>query len=172
MLGIILYNSNEGVRVRLDNAVSMKHPSVRDRVYLWRSHWAMFSDNPLLGVGMNMTEKHIQEYHLQINGEPSLMSHAHNNFLQVLSNTGFIGFVFFLWFTLKLLIMNIKGIQRFSFDSQEKGVLIGYLGAFVCLHISGLTEANFFDGEVLHLFIFLTAYSLTSLSKEDCLANG
>ncbi|MCB0392828.1 MAG: hypothetical protein KDD58_16175, partial [Bdellovibrionales bacterium] len=57
----------------------------------------------------------------------------------------------------------IKGIKTSDENTLNYGLLVGFIGAFICLHISGLTEANFFDGEVLHLFLFLTAISLTAL---------
>lgn len=160
---ILLYKTNEGVRVRMNNAVSVKHPSIKDRIFLWKAHLAMFKDHPLMGIGLNMSEKHIHTYHMKVNGEPGLMSHAHNNIIQVLSSTGILGLIFFLWFMIKILVDGIKGIKTSDENTLNYGLLVGFIGAFICLHISGLTEANFFDGEVLHLFLFLTAISLTAL---------
>ena len=163
IFGTLLYNTNEVARERLKNAISTKHQSASERMDLWRSHWAMFKDHPIFGVGLNMSEKHIHQYHLRVNGHPSLMSHAHNNILQVLSSTGLTGFAFFSWFMIQLFVASFKKLYLYNYADPKKGILLGFLGALICLHVSGLTEANFFDGEVLHLFLFLAAYSLSGV---------
>jgi hypothetical protein len=71
------------------------------RLAVWETSWAMFADNPLLGVGPDAfsvslggykTESFVGAY-----GDSVRQAHAHNDFLQVLSSSGLIGFGAYLW---------------------------------------------------------------------------
>lgn len=155
-----LYNESYLIKNRITNIFATEQESVSDRVDVWRAHWAMFKDYPLLGVGLNMTKKRIQEYHIKIKGEPGFYSHAHNNILQVLASTGILGFIFLSSFFYKLFLVFFKGIYQNKYIYALFAILL-------CLNLSGLTEANFFDGEVLHMFIFLLALSLTTNSNNS-----
>lgn len=71
------------------------------RVSLWRTNFQLVTRHPLLGVGPAGYAIYYMTYH------PENSRSTHNNYFDVLSQTGFIGFGIFLWlFSVFLLIGN------------------------------------------------------------------
>lgn len=47
----------------------------------------------------------------------------------------------------------------------EQIITMGTLGAMINFHIGGLTECNFLDGEVLHMFVVVCALSVAIFNR-------
>lgn len=93
------------------------------------SAYKMFLDNKILGVGIKNFRKLCKEEQYKISNL-SCSSHPHNTYMQILSETGIIGFVFLLiiliYFCIyisKHLILKIKG--KFYFSDFEICILSG-----------------------------------------------
>ena len=71
-----------------------------------------------------------------------------------MAGTGIFGFLAFMGFMIASFVVCVRGVVS---GGDNKGVFVGLLGALLCFHVSGLTQVNFLDGEVQHLFVFLSA---------------
>ncbi|MCB0392287.1 MAG: O-antigen ligase family protein [Bdellovibrionales bacterium] len=140
-------------------AMAKNQSSVSNRLLLWRSNFEMFKDHPYLGVGLFLNERKVQKYHYKIQDKQGMVGHAHNVYLQVLVGVGIFGFIFFVWFYGKAYFYLYKSYLQLTEPSFNKAILLGSLGALTSFYVSGLTEPNFFDGEVTHMFVFLLAFS-------------
>jgi O-antigen ligase len=149
VIGAAMLNDGVGEKIRQMTSFRMDHSS-SVRVSLWRGHWEMFKDNPLFGVGIFESDKYLPGYYSKLGIEETFVSHAHNNFLQWLTGTGILGLLFYLylsWF-----------FAKGAWDMRRRdGWGWGLLLAQLFFHLGGLTEANFFDGEVNHFVVFVWA---------------
>lgn len=143
------------------------------RIHLWQANWAMFKDHPLLGVGyfQNGGER-LRSYYHELGIEDYIISHAHNNYLEYLAGTGILGFIAFMIFISWFIYAAYYLWKALPPDKTfERSLALGALGAQVVLHIGGLTEVNFDDGEVQHLYLIIFA-SLLVLYRQQTQYNS
>ena len=113
------------------------------RYSLWEAGWRMFKDRPLTGVGIG---NYIGLLHFYGTGLPFLtgkISWAHNTYIQILSETGLIGFLFFM------------GMYVFTFSnlilSKNKGEKQGlslrrvWLITLIIMLLGGITKSDHAD---------------------------
>jgi O-antigen ligase len=120
------------------------------RVELWRSYWEMFKDHPFFGVGLLEGDKYLPEYYSRLGFNEKFTSHAHNVFLQWLAGAGPVAFLTYLYISF---VMLKKAYELRDVTSWGWSLFLAQL----YFHFGGLTEANFFDGEVNHMIVFIWA---------------
>ena len=59
-------------------------------------------------------------------------------------------------------MMTAFRLWKNSTEPLARSIGLGAIGGMVCLHVGGLTQVNFFDGEVTHVFVFTTACLLAT----------
>lgn len=163
ILGFAAYQYNSSFQQRLDSIWASKYQSNDDRRDIWKANLEMFKDHPWIGIGFGVNEVKLHDYFDRMGIQNEFNGHAHNNYLQALSTTGFLGFSMYMIFILLLLLIT----NRLWLDIPEthfwhRVLALGALGSQVSLHIGGLTQWNFGDAEVNHLFIFIAAMVLYS----------
>ncbi|GJQ63889.1 MAG: hypothetical protein SCALA702_29420 [Melioribacteraceae bacterium] len=129
------------------------------RLSLWKAGWEMFLDHPLFGVGdIDLAELYVKyksPYAKEIQG------HLHNNYIHILAILGITGFVVIMWLLGKIFILNMKIYQTFR-DKEFLGSLaLGSAGCFVSFLVSGLTEWNFGDHEIITMIWFITGLNFS-----------
>ncbi|MES2854443.1 MAG: O-antigen ligase family protein [Bdellovibrionota bacterium] len=163
----------ESIRSRF---MTLFDPSMRsnlDRSRLWEANWEMFKDFPILGTGYTYNEDLAPDYLARIGYPEAFAGHAHNNYLQMLAGTGFLGFALYMFLCGFFLYVSFRvwkyGVANHSVDAKVIG--LGTLGAQIFLHFGGLTESNFKDGETSHgvTIIWALAASTYLLSKKNAL---
>ncbi|MBX7230519.1 MAG: O-antigen ligase family protein [Bdellovibrionales bacterium] len=117
------------------------------RYHLWQAYTKMIAEHPFLGVGLFQTEQFLPEYYKKINIQESFVSHAHNIYLQWAAGAGLPALILFLFIAGYFLI---KSFQLTKTSPWGWALFL----AQVYLLIGGLTEANFIDAEVNHIWIF------------------
>jgi O-antigen ligase len=107
------------------------------RLHFWQTTWQVFRDNPILGVGFDALGVAYTRYDTW-NGMYRV-ERAHNDYLQVLAESGVIGFICLAVF-LFFLFRRGWQIMTTSRDSFRRGVALGALaGCF------GIALHSFFD---------------------------
>lgn len=79
-----------------------------DRIRVWQSSLKMISDYPITGVGMGNWYRIYDSGKYKLKTTVQDLPHAHNNFLQIWTETGTVGLVGFLIMTLFVLFSNFK----------------------------------------------------------------
>lgn len=161
ILGItcIIAAMNHQIQVRLHDAMG-----VGTRQDLWEANLAFLRARPWLGGGWRHTIE-LSGYYLQEKypGASVFSGHAHNNLIDALGSTGFLGagawiawsgFVFMLAWSVG------KKVQRFPFG-------MGLFCAWVVFHINGLTQVNFWEGKVEHQMMWVLGWMLFGTSRRD-----
>ena len=156
-----LYFADTGFRERAQRTLIGQEEiySTSPRLRLWNAQLAMFRDHPWFGVGWNNSERRSREYldKLYPNVAEVFSGHAHSNFLQILSSTGILGTLGYLWIWITVFVLTWQLIHLFPTGSLERSTGMGLFAAFIGFHIQGLTQWNFGDAEVLHNVIFFWA---------------
>ena len=146
---------------------SMPLGSLYDRVYMWKVSFAIWKENPLMGVGIGSFK---DAYHAKaISGQvkpfvapdgsvwkESNGYHAHNLVLQILVCTGLVGLATFGWLFIKLC--------RLAFaDNNPWGP--GLATWPVVFLVIGLAGWNIFDAFYATIFSYLAALTATGAVK-------
>ena len=77
------------------------------RIWVWKSSLDMYLDHPINGVGLNNWGRYYRSGY-QYSEETQNLSHAHSNYMQLLAETGNIGFIAFLYFIGYSLVKSFK----------------------------------------------------------------
>lgn len=146
---------------RLATITDTKYQSNTERLLIWNSAYTMFKDHPTLGVGLGQYKDNYQKKYISPKAKEPYLSHAHNNFLQMLAENGIVGFVGFL--TLLACFIGYS-FKRFWQEKNPYALMMGM--ATLALILQGCTEYNFGNSAVMKSF-WLVQGCLLVLSYVD-----
>jgi tetratricopeptide (TPR) repeat protein len=115
------------------------YPPIHQRLMIWSCGWEMVQKNPILGQGWGLFELYYPYYqgkYLFDNIYRNLRTHAnnaHNELLEVWSQTGTIGLTLYLWFLVTGFVYGIKLTNSLSNDKKifSLSILAGVIGMFI-----------------------------------------
>ena len=183
-LVMIVLTVHDGTRKRLITKTfeqigfidSKKEGTVSTKNYMYSIHhhnhiiaaYKIFRENMLFGSGVKMFRKICDKRH-KVN-EYACTTHPHNTIMQFLSETGLIGFSFYLMtliYVLKILILKIKFNLRNFEDNLNKSKMFYMIAIFIPL-MPFLPSANFFNNWVSILnFLPVGFYLLANIKKNE-----
>jgi len=145
-------------RSRLLSIFDLYNQSNRTRIELWTAGFKMFRDHPIFGVGDidlgNLYRKYKHNYDKEIQG------HMHNNFIQELVTLGLFGFLAFCYMIFRMLFIDLKIYRETRGKPFISSYTLGVLGVVCAFIISGLTEFNFGDQEIITLIWFTFGFNI------------
>ncbi len=129
------------------------------RIILWKFAIQEFENRPITGNGPGTFRKVIsrEPYAKKLES----ICHAHNDYLQVLYESGLIGFVFFIIFWFYPFWFFIKKMKQGNFWYRYPIAVIGGL------LMAGLFECNLFDAEVVMSVYFLTGMAFKFVEEGE-----
>lgn len=172
---VLLFTFMIQFRERLMSLFDSHYASNSDRMNLWKMNWRMVKDYPILGIGWGENEARAcdPKFGLDCNASPKpFTGHAHNNFIQSLAGTGFLGFAAYMIFISFFLWLNWRLWKKIPADLiWARSLALACFGAQIFLHIGGLTECNFKAGATNHNFMIVLGLvaSLSVLEKKGLL---
>lgn len=138
--------------------------------FFWESAISMFKDKPLFGYGWRSFREN------SLNGND-----AHNIYLQLLAETGIVGFAIFMIFTFMSLYYTYKGVHYYSRIQKEDNAFVYVKMAFayqIFFILYGITGNPLYDGQCyipyfICCIIGWTFYFTKRRGKknEDCISN-
>ncbi len=133
--------------------------TIRERLYMWESGWAIVRDHPLTGVGPGQVKAVFPRY-----ARPEALrkttSHVHNTPLQILAERGVLGLAAWVWIWVAFFVRTGRLLGRLgSHQGRERDLVAGSLVAIGGFLVAGLSEFNFGDSEVV-----MVAYALMALA--------
>ena len=101
------------------------------RIYVWEADKQMIMDHPVTGVGPGLWQKTYRD-HYKLKQETQDLGHSHNNLLQIASESGILGLVGFLGFSIFMFYKSLKHYvkTRNPYDLSILVGLISYLFLF------------------------------------------
>ena len=152
-LGIlILAGAQSTTKYKIDR-VGSDH----ERLSQWKTAWVGFQERPLTGLGYLNFEQMCPKLKIKYDiDQKQFCGHAHNNFLEILADSGIFGFISF---TLWIFFWIIELIKKNNFQAQ---LIIPLIAVFL---VSGLTQATFTLGANLFLIMALYAFSIVEVKE-------
>ena len=144
--------------------------SITQRQLIWSCAWNMAVKKPVLGVGFGCFELFFPYYqgrHLFIDAYKTFRTHAnnaHNEFLEILSQSGFLGLGVYLWFLVALFSFGISIIK--NTQGQKKFVAIGLLSSLVGMLADNMLNVSLHFAVPAFLY-WWNAGLLTSITKAE-----
>lgn len=134
-----VYTIND-VRLQSDN----------ERFLIWQSAYKMFKDYPVLGVGLGQYKDNYQKIYISPKAKEPQLSHAHNNFLQMLAENGLVGFI---GFTIMIGYFIFYSLLNFYKTQSPYSLMLSM--STLTLVLQGLTEYNFGNSAVTKSYWFV-----------------
>jgi len=122
------------------------------RLMLWQDSLRIFSDFFLMGTGFG-TFIHIYPLYKTLSTD-AILDHAHNDYIELLTDGGIIGFTLAAWF---ILVIIIHGWKKIQYRSDRYAILlsIGALSGIISILIHSVTDFNMHNGANGLYFFFL-----------------
>lgn len=157
----VTFNTNDYFSKRI-SSININHSSNQERFLMWESAWNMFKDNPIFGVGLGQYKNQYQNIYISpIAKEPNL-SHAHNNFMQMLAENGIIGTLGFIIMVGYIVLINLSNWI------QSKNVFSLMIStSTITLLLQGLTEYNFGNSAVVKIYWLVMGCLLVLTCKKN-----
>ncbi len=159
IFGIVLYLTNDST---LDRVITMQTGTddiSNGRTHFWNVAWQIFKDYPILGSGLDSYGAAFPNYDTW-NGHYRL-ERAHNDYLQILSDAGIIGFLCVAGFIYLLFRQSLRLIAKAESRFRRNTAIGALAGCF------GILIHSFFDFPLRtpsNSFFFLTLAVLATVS--------
>jgi O-antigen ligase len=149
VLGLAMLAGPQHLRQRFLTMGDPDDPTVRERVYMWRSGLTMWRQHPVLGLGPGGVKREYERFALP-EAVKKRTGHVHNAPLQILVERGVLGLLAWGWVWVAFYAEAIRGLRRLPADAiAERALLVGSIAAITGFLIGGLSEYNFGDSEVV-----------------------
>jgi O-antigen ligase len=132
---------------------------VVSRLLLWITAWGYFMHSPVFGVGLG---NFVHLYGSDVIGSfmPPEIVEVHNIYLQLLAETGLVGFVAFFYLVVQSW-RQARGQWRCSLDFLDRALAFGVLGALLSVLVHGFV-GGILEGQIATLLWVLLALLVAS----------
>jgi O-antigen ligase len=149
VLGLAMLAGPQHLRQRFLTMGDPDDPTVRERVYMWRSGLTMWRQHPVLGLGPGGVKREYERFALP-EAVKKRTGHVHNAPLQILVERGVLGLLAWGWVWVAFYAEAIRRLRRLPAEAiAERALLVGSIAAITGFLIGGLSEYNFGDSEVV-----------------------
>jgi O-antigen ligase len=149
VLVLVALAGPQHLRERLLTMGNPDDPTVKERVYMWRSGFAIWREHPILGVGPGELKRVYERYALP-EAVKKRTGHVHNTPLQMLVERGVLGLAAWLWIWVAFFARAIGLLRRLPEGAVSvRALVLGSVAAIVGFLVAGLSEYNFGDSEVV-----------------------
>jgi O-antigen ligase len=136
VLGFAVYIGVDAVLVRYES-LALEPSADQDRVALWRDAWKMVQENPWFGQGLGTFQWTYPAYETVNPDKPA--RYAHNDYLQILIETGIVGLGLLLWFFVAVWRVAIRNLKN-DRDPLVRGIGLGTIGALTAIALQEITD--------------------------------
>ena len=121
-----VFTSNQSYMERLESTFNITTDgSNLGRIYVWKSDKQMILDHPIIGVGPGLWgKKYVEQY--QLKEETQNLGHSHNNILQITSESGLLGLIGFLGFSIFMFCKSLINYIK-TRNTYDLSILIGFI---------------------------------------------
>lgn len=154
------YNMTVGFKLRIDQAINFRTSIDTERTVLWQTNMYIYNRNPIFGIGYGENKHRLREFYDTLNiPHGQFEGNAHNQYINFLSGTGFIGLAFYLVWVVLGLFWAFHLSKNKTATEQERAFGFGSFLAQIVLVFGGLTESNFEHSKIKTILAFLWAIS-------------
>lgn len=157
LLGIAAFVGIDPLRTRILSIFSGRQDSSNNfRMNVWSAAIDMIRARPILGIGPGNNAFN-KVYPLFMSPKYSALS-AYSIYLEILVETGIIGFSAFIWLLATTFTLGIHQIRRFQLEKNSHGFwLVGAIAGIVGILAHGLVDTVWYRPQISTLWWFLVA---------------
>ncbi|NDJ76578.1 MAG: O-antigen ligase family protein [Chloroflexi bacterium] len=145
--------------------ISDENFAIVERLAHWQAAYNMTNDHPWIGVGLGHYEVVYPEY--GIPSWPRPLGHAHNDYLNILAETGILGLTVYLAGWMVLVYWTLRAL-RLS-DPVWRGLVLGLLGTWTHLGVHSIVDKLYVNNLFLHIGVMLGLLAIAyQRSNADC----
>jgi putative inorganic carbon (hco3(-)) transporter len=152
-------------------AISDANYAVVERLAHWQAAIGMMNEKPWFGVGFGNYETAYPRFAL-VNW-PMALGHAHNYYLNLLAETGVIGFSGYLLMWAMIFALSVRALGQNS--GLRRGLALGLLGTWSHLMVHSVFDKLYVNNLYLHIGAMLGLIAIllnTTTPKEQYLAQS
>jgi putative inorganic carbon (HCO3(-)) transporter len=131
--------------------ISDENFAIVERLAHWQAAYYMASAQPLIGVGLGNYEAVYPKYGLP--SWPRPLGHAHNDYLNILAETGIVGLAFYLGGWAALVYWTLRALHQS--DPLLRGLVLGLLGTWTHLAVHSFVDKLYVNNLFLHIGVML-----------------
>jgi len=131
--------------------ISDENFAVVERLAHWQAAISMASDHPFIGVGLGGYEAAYPAY--RVPSWPRALGHAHNDYLNLLAETGMIGLVGYLAGWMLIVYWTVRALHMS--DPLKRGLVLGLLGTWAHLAVHSIVDKLYVNNLFLHLGVMV-----------------
>lgn len=129
--------------------------SVSMRLDMWYSAIAMSIEHPVLGIGWGAF-KYVYPWYNELIREAGItIFHAHNMYLNILAETGIVGFVSYMIFFFGNAWHGIHFLQQREINHFDKAIAMTIGAAVIAISVTGISDYDLFSTQISLAFWFL-----------------
>jgi O-antigen ligase len=159
-------------RIKESINLSFNNKSIFQRILIWESGKDMFLDNKLTGVGWGLFELNFPFYQGKYLTNKKFTQHkthannAHNEILEILSQTGIIGFSIYILFFILFFYTCFKIIKNKETKKEDKLLIIAYISSIIGMISDNMLNVSLHIATPMTLFWFIIGCSI-KIYKEN-----
>lgn len=141
------------------------------RLWIWKTGWSMFKTHPVVGIGYGNWRNYVDFYRAKFpdwkNFDTAAYAHAHNSYLTIAAESGFLGLVLFLAFWIVLFFYFFR--ESVHQDPNGQAAALGHAscGILLMLAVAAIFEHNFLTATVSLSASFILGASRLSIQNEN-----
>ncbi len=137
---------------RFEKIMNAQGDISEQRLQLWRDSGNIIRDFPVTGTGFGSFINIYPKYRT-IKGD-AIADHAHNDYIELLSNGGVIAFLIFLWFILTVFYKSFKTYLK-RYEMYSIYIFLGCIAGIISILMHSSTDFNLHIGANGLYFFFL-----------------
>ncbi|MBI5959775.1 MAG: O-antigen ligase family protein [Chloroflexi bacterium] len=147
--------------------ISNENFAIVERLAHWQAAIEMANAQPWIGVGLGNFEAVYPEY--GVPSWPRPLGHAHNDYLNLLAETGLIGLLGYLISWLALGMWTVQALQQP--DPIKRGLVLGLLGTWTHLAVHSFVDKLYVNNLFLHIGVMLGLLAIVYEYRQALVGN-
>ena len=168
ILVFVFLLSPQAYKNRIVSIIDIKNDtSLKIRQHVWKGGWEIFKDSPITGCGYKCVDA-VHTSYPDPTGFIAKQRGMHSNIMQLLIDTGIVGFGAWLSIWVAYFIEIFKRCQVSARDktlNNNKGILLGSSAAILSFLVGGFFESSFYDSEIIMMVYFILGISLAKVKN-------
>ena len=151
----------------LTQTIEKKHVLTDVHDSLYKTSFKMFEQNKILGIGPKMYRKHSRDERYQV-GSSSFNTHPHNTYIQLLAETGLIGFAIFILFVVTFLFKTVLHFKNLVLKKNHLSDFSVCIMAAIFINIWPIIPTgNFFNNWMSIVYYLPLGFYFSSLCQQE-----
>ncbi|RUR12581.1 O-antigen ligase family protein [Legionella sp. km772] len=158
------FSAGEAIQHRLDLLAQEK-----SRLIIWKGAWHLWQNSPWYGLGLDNFKYYYPAFSLP--GDGSTLENAHNDYLQLLIETGTVGISLLLSLILSFVYYSLAYLRKCSSSSLSKIALTTQIAALSSLALHAFVDFSFYILPFNILLGVLLGFVYWNLSNQGYIAS-